>query len=797
MTPSLHSAHTARILIVDDERHNRQLLEVMLAPEGYLLHLAESGEEAMACVAEQPPDLILLDIMMPGMDGYEVMSKLKADSATKNIPVIMVTALDDRNARMRGLSTGAEDFLSKPVDRAELCARVRNLLRLKAYGDYYDKYSQLLEGEVGSRTADLIQSERDSASALRHERDRAQRYLDTAAVILLALDIHGRITLVNEYACSLLGWTAAELLGRDWFETCLPPRIRGPLREKWPDIIGGKLAVFENAILTRSGEERLVEWHNTVVRDDAGRVTGTFSSGTDITARNQAAEALRTAEERMRFALESANVGIWDMDYITGVLKWSETIEAHYGLQPASFGRTFEEFVERVHPDDRESLLETVGKAMTSGSDFTTQNRSVAPDGQVRWLTGTGRIFLGEHGEPVRGVGISQNVTERRTLEAQYQQAQKMDAIGQLASGVAHDFNNLLTVILGFAGFVAADLTIGERHTRDLGEIIKAADRAAALTKQLLAFSRQQVLQTAPLDVNALITDMTGMLDRLIGEHIEVTLALAPKLARALADRSQLEQVVMNLIVNARDAMPGGGRVTIETKDVELENSSFHHEAVMQGRYVMLAVTDSGSGMTKETQRHLFEPFFTTKEAGKGTGLGLSTTYGIIKQSNGYIWVYSELGRGTTFKVYLPCANRDVAVHAVDLAVTAPIKRASETVLVVEDEEGVRLLSKRILANAGYRVLEATNGNDAERVFAEHADSINLVVTDVIMPGCGGPELFSRLQVHSPGLRVLYMSGYTEQSAAHKLGIDRGLPFVQKPFTAAEFIRQVREALDR
>jgi two-component system cell cycle sensor histidine kinase/response regulator CckA len=253
----------------------------------------------------------------------------------------------------------------------------------------------------------------------------------------------------------------------------------------------------------------------------------------------------------------------------------------------------------------------------------------------------------------------------------------------------------------------------------------------------------------------------------------------------------------MNLVVNARDAMPGGGSVTIETSDVELENSSFQEETAMRGRYVMLAITDTGSGMTKETQRRLFEPFFTTKATGKGTGLGLSTTYGIVKQSKGYIWVSSEPGRGTTFKVYLPCSNHDVVVEAVPPAVTAPAKSVSETVLLVEDEAGVRQLSKRILGMAGYRVLEAANGDEAEKLFACHADSIDLVVTDVVMPGCGGPELFGRLQIQAPALRVLYMSGYTEQSAARAAGLDRGLPFVQKPFTAAEFARHVRDALDR
>jgi two-component system cell cycle sensor histidine kinase/response regulator CckA len=292
---------------------------------------------------------------------------------------------------------------------------------------------------------------------------------------------------------------------------------------------------------------------------------------------------------------------------------------------------------------------------------------------------------------------------------------------------------------------------------------------------QLPAFSRQQVLHAAPVDVNELLVEMTGMLDRLSGEDIEVALALSPNLSLALADRGQLEQVVMNLVVNARDAMPGGGCVTIETADVELENSPFHEEAIMEGHYVMLAITDSGGGTTR---------------------LDLSTTHAIVKQSNGYTWVYSEPGRGTTFKVYLPRSNRDVPLPAVSAVVAAPVKSAPETVLLVDDEPGVRQFSKRILDDAGYRVLEAANGDDAERLFAHHADSIDLLVTDVMMPGCGGAELLSRLRLQVPALRVLYMSGYPE-SVVHMKGIDRGFPLVEKPFTMAEFVRRVREALEK
>jgi two-component system, cell cycle sensor histidine kinase and response regulator CckA len=312
----------------------------------------------------------------------------------------------------------------------------------------------------------------------------------------------------------------------------------------------------------------------------------------------------------MRFALEAASVGIWDMDYVTGVNRWSETIEAQYGLQPGTFGGTFEAFLDRVHPDDRESVLETVGTAMKSGSDFSTQHRSIWPDGTVRQLSGAGRIHLGAHGEPVRGVGISQDVTERLVLEEQFQQAQKMDAIGQLAGGVAHDFNNLLTVILGFCELLLADLDPGDPRQADMAEIQKAGTRAAGLTRQLLAFSRKQIIQPTRLDLNVVVAEMRVMLGRLIREDVKVVLGLRPELAPVKADRGQVEQIVMNLAVNARDAMPNGGTLTIETANVDLdENYPKTHRAVKPGPYVMLTLTDTGAGIVKPGIVFLHKPF--------------------------------------------------------------------------------------------------------------------------------------------------------------------------------------------
>ncbi len=792
--------HKEVVLIVDNEPRNVDLFQAMLAQDGFLFLTARNGAEARAVIEEQRPDLVLLDVMMPDMDAHEVARIIKADAAPSNIPIIMVMALDDRKSRLASLDAGAEDFVTKPVDRAELRARVRNLLRLKAFSDYFDKTNQRLESEVRSRTKDLLASE----TALREERDRAQRYLDIAQVILLALDLKGRITLVNRYACEVLGWSAEELIGRSWFDRCLPERTREETRAKFQTMVSGDLAAtaamigeqgtIENPVIDGTGRERLIEWRTALVRDELGNLTGTFSSGTDVAARTQAIADLVAAEDRIRFALVNANVGIWDLDGSSGRVRWSNTLEAHFGLAPGTFPGTFAAVKDRVHPEDREAVLKTIAAAAASGGDFALKLRVVHPDGSVRWLHGAGHYQLDDAGQLLRAVGISQDITASRALESQYLHSQKMEAVGRLASGVAHDFNNLLTVITGYAEFLAGSLPDKSPSGDDVAEIIKAADRAAALTQQLLAFSRQQVLHTVPVDMNELINGMSAMIRRMIGEDVSVELALEPALSPTLADRGQVEQVLMNLVVNARDAMPGGGSIVIETADVELENSLFHEEPVAAGSYVMLAVTDTGTGMSRETQKRLFEPFFTTKKVGEGTGLGLSTSYGIVKQSNGHIWVYSELGVGTTFKVYLP-RSADAPPLAPQQAPSASAVEITETVLLVEDESSVRDLATRILREAGYRVLIAANGANAQSLFDRHESLIDLVLTDVVMPGVGGPELLAHLHSCKPTLPVLYMSGYTEQSITTRVGLDRGIPFLQKPFTSAELLRGVRSAL--
>ena len=395
-----------------------------------------------------------------------------------------------------------------------------------------------------------------------------------------------------------------------------------------------------------------------------------------------------------------------------------------------------------------------------------------------------------------RALREAEERAERKKLEEQLRQAQKMEAIGQLTGGIAHDFNNMLTVIIGYSELMLQRLKADDPLRSEVEQVKEAGVRASLLTRQLLAFSRKQVLQPRVLDLNAVLTNMDRMLQRLIGEDIDLVTVPAPGLGGVLADPGQIEQGIMNLVVNARDAMPQGGKLTIETANVELDEAyARQHGPVQPGPYVMLAVSDTGCGMDAETQARIFEPFFTTKEVGKGTGLGLSTVYGIVKQSSGDIWVYSEPGRGTTFKIYLPWVEG--AVDTVEPGV-APARdvRGSETILLVEDDVGIRRLVRQVLAERGYWVLEAIHGTHAIQISEQHTVPIHLLVTDVVMPGMSGRELAEHLKPSRPNMKVLFMSGYTDKAIVHHGELDPGTAFLQKPFTPDALARKVREVLD-
>ena len=638
---------------------------------------------------------------------------------------------------------------------------------------------------------------RDITARRRADETRARlaAIVDSSDDAIFSMGLDDTILSWNAGAERLFGYQASEVIGRSR-RILVPPGRTGEVAATMAKAARGeKGEPFETQRLRKDGSLIDISLTISPMTDATGRVTGVSAIARDIGSRKQAETALRTAEERMRFALQSANVGIWDMDYVTGVFGWSGTLESQYGLQPGTFGGTFDAFLAGIHPDDRAHVLDAIDQAMRSGADFTTEHRAVWPDGTVRWLSGAGRIHVGDHGEPVRGVGISRDVTERRALEAQYQQAQKMEAIGQLAGGVAHDFNNLLTIILGNCEVALEDFIPDDRCQDALSEIQKAGVSAAALTRQLLALSRNEIIAPTLLDLNVVLAGMQAMLRRLIREDVEVVLGLRPELAPVNADRGQMEQVILNLAVNARDAMPKGGTLTIEIANVELdEHYAKTHVGVTSGAYVALTVTDTGAGMTPEVQARLFEPFFTTKEIGKGTGLGLATVHGIVSQSGGSVRVTSQLGRGTSFHVYLPYADA-AALRADGPAPVARARSGGETVLLVEDADGLRVLATRLLERLGYTVLVAANADQALQVF-EEAPSIDVILTDVVMPGGSGSELTRRLVERRPALRVIYMSGYTDETIVHHGVLEPGIAFLEKPFSSETLGRKIREVLD-
>jgi len=627
-------------------------------------------------------------------------------------------------------------------------------------------------------------------------------------------------------------------------------------------------------------------------------------------------EALRLSQEIFCRAQRSANIAAFEWKLSTGQVVWAEELTVLKDLVP---DQTFERWMDRVHPNDREEVRQTLQQAILDRSDYEVECRVMNAEGHNQWVALRGQVLVGPTGETERVLGVAidihnrrqaeealgrsehnfrslvehaphgicranlygelldvnpalaemlgyaspddlmgarsfaaiyadpeqyvealerfqarerfsgmeaawkrqngaqitvrlsgrpvqnggegfeiyaENLSEQRALEQQFRQSQKMEAVGRLAGGIAHDFNNLLMVISGYTELVQDELGAAHPLQRNLEGVRKAAQRATSLTQQLLAFSRKQVLTPRVFELNAVVSDLGRMLPRLVGEDVELVIVPSAGRIRAKADPSQLEQVIMNLAVNARDAMPTGGRLTIETGVTEFDQEYVRlHPPATPGRYAMLAVTDTGAGMDAETQSHIFEPFFTTKEKGKGTGLGLSTVYGIVKQSGGYVWVYSEPGRGTTFKVYLPLAE-GVETARQPEPLPAGDSQGMETVLLVEDEEGVRRVAHDFLEIRGYSVLEAANGEDALQLAHAHPGPIHLLLTDVVMPGINGRELWQRLSWR-PEMKVLYMSGYPENAIIRDGTLEAGAMYLQKPFTLNTLTQKVREVLNR
>jgi PAS domain S-box-containing protein len=663
---------------------------------------------------------------------------------------------------------------------------------------------QLRTGENLMTCEDITERKR-AEEALRESEERYRTILENIEDGYYETDLPGDLTFFNDSLCKMLGYSKDEMLGMP-NKQYTDEENREKLFQAFNEVYrtGEPTKGFDWQVVRKDGRKLFGEVSVSLIRGSEGQPTGFRGIARDITERKQAEEALRTEKQRFERLLENAPFGViligkeGNFKYVN-----SKFIELFgYDLKDIPNGK---EWFKKAYPDPdyRHQVIETwIHDSNTSapGENVPRIFTAACKDGTKkisRFITV--QLGTGEYLMSCEDITLVQRAEEEKAaLAEQLRQSQKMEAIGRLAGGIAHDFNNLLTVIRGYSQLSLLELKADDNVREHIEEVQRATQRATDLTRQLLAFGRRQIMEMRILDLNALLKDLDKMLHRVIGEDIELTYRLTKDIGQVKVDAGQIEQVILNLAVNARDAMPSGGKLTIETSNAELDEAYAHvHIGSKPGRYVMLSVSDTGVGMTPEIRERAFDPFFTTKEKGKGTGLGLSTCYGIVKQSGGNIWAYSEPGRGTTLKIYLPRLDESLK-EAKEEDKTVEILKGSETILAVEDEIEVRKLVAQILTGQGYRVIEASDGEDAIRVAEKNSENnIHLLLTDVVMPGMSGHELAVLLGVSHPKMKVLYMSGYTDNAIVHHGVLEEGVNYIQKPFTLDALARKVREVLDQ
>jgi two-component system, cell cycle sensor histidine kinase and response regulator CckA len=606
-------------------------------------------------------------------------------------------------------------------------------------------------------------------------------------------DLEGRYLMINSAGAGFLGRSIDDVLGKDDVEVFSPEIGRAIMERDRVVVQSGKSQTYEEPA-TAAGVTRTYLATKGPYRDSNGQIVGLLGICRDITDRKRAEEEMRRSQQKLSIHFEHTPLAVveWDLEF--RVVAWNPSAERIFGYSRQEALGQHASFI--VPPPFRQHVAAVWQGLLNQSGGARSANDNITKDGRIISCEWYNTPLVDDSGRVLGAASLAHDVTERVALEERLRQSQKMEAVGRLAGGVAHDFNNLLTVILGYSQIVAEGVPAGSRLADSTAQIKSAADRASGITRQLLAFSRKQVLSPRVINLNDIMLNLDSLLRRLIGEDIEVLTVPLNDLGSVKADPGQIEQVIMNLALNARDAMPCGGKLTLETSNEQLDESYARgHQPAQPGRYVMLAVSDTGHGMAPETQARIFEPFFTTKEVGKGTGLGLSMVYGIIKQSGGYIWVYSEPDRGTTFKIYLP--RVDQPAEATD-GENRPksVQRGTETILLVEDDPQLRQLSSSVLAHCGYKMLVAGSPEEGLAVCKANHRDIRLLITDVVMPRMNGRQLAEQIAQVSPNIKVLYISGYTSNAIVHYGVLDPDLWFLPKPFTLSALMAKVREVLD-
>lgn len=621
--------------------------------------------------------------------------------------------------------------------------------------------------------------------------------LEAAANGIVITDVEGRIVWANQAFYRLTGYTPEESLGKEPGDLLRSGRQdKAFYKHMWDTILAGE--VWRGTVVNRRKDGSLYEEELiiTPVRNAAGKIANFVAIKQDISEQMRMVRELEISQRRLAHAVEAGGIGLWDWDIPQGIFEFTDEWCRQLGCERLDFAGTIDDWFSRLHPEDSGLANELQALIDNHPADaFTREFRLLHKDGSYRWLLSKIVLHRDAAGRVVEVSGANLDITERKKLEEEYRQAQKLESVGRLAGGIAHDFNNLLSVIGGYTEMALMLAPEDGMLRRDLEHVKHAADRAANLTRQLLAFSRRQVLRPEPVNLSRLVKEAEAMLRRLVGEDILFELDLREIRSCTMADPGQIEQVLMNLAANARDAMPFGGTLTIRTAELQLEREvQIGNTSLAPGNYAVLTVADTGTGMDLHTRQHIFEPFFTTKEQGKGTGLGLATVYGIISQSGGAISVESAPGEGSVFTIYLPQVAAAVEASGGKEPESSP--RGSETILLVEDDAALRELTQRILSILGYQVIVADSGQHALELAERHRDQIVVLLTDVVMPGMSGAQLAHQLMALLPDLRVLYMSGYTDDAIVQYGVLSPGTHLINKPFTPAGLGRAIRELLD-
>jgi two-component system, cell cycle sensor histidine kinase and response regulator CckA len=820
-----------KVLIADDNDASCKLLRALLEADGHAVTIAADGREALELLERYPVDAIISDLLMPNLDGFRLCREIRQDSRWHRTPFICYTAiycsLDDEKL---AFDLGADAYLRKPssratilntlqlaVDRAQAGPTRRKTLHAEL--DVINEYSRPLVAQLEDKNFELSEKSRlaELAGAVgvalthRHGLDEILqscsesmvKHLDAALARIWTLDVRNKElelrasatpdklpegvqpgqAIVAHIAVERRPYRSQAVLSelsaqeRDWARREGVAAFAG-----YPLIVGARL-VGVMAVFTRK-----------VLPEATITTLAAIADSLALGIQGKWAEAiLRESEERFRQLAENISEVFWMTDPAKREMLYvSPAYETIWGRTCKSLMERPHSFFDAIHPDDRPRVLASI--QANSDTPYELEYRIARPDRSVRWIRDRAFPVRDAAGLVIRTAGVAEDVTEKRQLETQLRQSQKMQAIGQLAGGVAHDFNNLLSVIFGHGALLAAAMPLHERLRDSVVEINLAAERAAALTRQLLTFSRRQVFEPRVLDLEGVVEESRSLLRRLIGEDVGLAVILSHGLSRVSVDPGQINQVLMNLALNARDAMPQGGELTIATRDVDFAAATQTVQPEMRpGRYVLLAVTDTGCGMAPEVQARIFEPFFSTKS--DNTGLGLSVVDGIVKQNGGYLAVTSRPGLGTTFSIYLP-AVEGTSEGLPPKSLSGPLT-GDETILLVEDEDPVREVTALLLESLGYEVLQVSNAKDALNLVENTRAKIDLLFTDVIMPGMSGRELVEALRLRDPGLKVLFQSGYTDDMVIRHGILRAEVAFLQKPFTVDALAKKIREGLDQ